>query len=401
MKIMIKRICIVLLIGAALVVGIHCKKPYIPPASSTNSNYLVVEGVVNAGSDTTSIRLSRTVKLTDTTTVKAEPGAIVTIESNNHAVYTLSETGNGVYTIAALNIQNSTDKWAVKIVTSDGKVYESDFVPVKNSPPIDNFGYQVKSNGVQLYSNAHDNTNNTRYYRYDYTETWIIHPKYGSQMKVVRTPVDTTVVYRDPDDERETCWITDISTSISLNSTEKLTQDVVSNNPVVFLASTSEKIEDRYRILLKQYALTKEAFEYWTNLKKNTEQLGSIFDALPSEIPGNIHCITTPSEPVIGYISVGSVSQMVTYVDTRNLPISWIPSTPYNDCELDSALFFNPKTKKNDVKDIIYNGSAFVVGPIYATGNPNPIGYTYSSQYCSDCTVRGTNKQPSFWIQSN
>jgi hypothetical protein len=59
---------------------------------------------------------------------------------------------------------------------------------------------------------------------------------------------------------------------------------------------------------LRQYALTKEGFEYYERLKKNTEQIGSIFDPQPSALSGNIHCITTPAELVLGFISASTIS---------------------------------------------------------------------------------------------
>jgi hypothetical protein len=69
-----------------------------------------------------------------------------------------------------------------------------------------------------------------------------------------------------------------------------------------------------YTINVTQYALTKEAYEYWDNLKKNTEKIGSIFDPQPFADFGNIHCISDPDEPVIGFISACSTSQKRLYI---------------------------------------------------------------------------------------
>jgi hypothetical protein len=49
-----------------------------------------------------------------------------------------------------------------------------------------------------------------------------------------------------------------------------------------------------YYIKLSQYALSHDAYLFYQKLKKNTEQLGSIFDAQPSELSSNIHCVTDP-----------------------------------------------------------------------------------------------------------
>ena len=46
---------------AVMVALVSCKKPYFPPVISGPNGYLVVEGAINSGSDSTFITLSRTV----------------------------------------------------------------------------------------------------------------------------------------------------------------------------------------------------------------------------------------------------------------------------------------------------------------------------------------------------
>src|SRR5580700_11271527 len=110
-----------------LLVAIGCKKPYQPKVISGAPSYLVVEGVINTGPDSTIIRLSRTVPLTSTTGSTQEPGATVMIINDAGNTYTLTETGNGYYKAPGLNL-NPPNKYSLKILTSVGKVYQSDFV---------------------------------------------------------------------------------------------------------------------------------------------------------------------------------------------------------------------------------------------------------------------------------
>jgi hypothetical protein len=182
-----------------------------------------------------------------------------------------------------------------------------------------------------------------------------------------------------------------------LNSSAKLAKDVISENPVVFIASSSEKIESRYSIRVKQYALTADAYNYYQQLKKNTEQLGSIFDAQPSELTGNVHCVTNPAEPVIGYVTAGSSSEIRIYINNSSLP-EWLAITPYQDCIMDTALFCAGPGCDKQVKEEIYPGYQI---PLYSIpagpGSVTIIGYAGGSPACVDCTLRGTNIQPSFW----
>src|SRR6202000_1905639 len=205
-----KGIC--LLIWLAVIIA-GCKKPFNPPISSTSNNYLVVEGVINSGSDSTFIKLSRTVKLSGKTTANPELGATVTVESDQNTSYPLTETGKGFYSSASLNLNNS-HKYRLEIKTSNGKQYLSDYVDVVNSPPIDSINYDTKGTlsvpGLNIYANTHDASNKVRYFRWDYQETWIIHSAFLSAFK----SNGDTVLGRDlTNDNINVCWRSDTSTT--------------------------------------------------------------------------------------------------------------------------------------------------------------------------------------------
>src|SRR5579872_6461102 len=81
----------------------NCQKPYQPAIISVNPNYLVVEGTINSGSDSTFITLSRTALL-DSTSIQKETGATVTVESDKNDTYNLAEVKPGVYGVVNLNL---------------------------------------------------------------------------------------------------------------------------------------------------------------------------------------------------------------------------------------------------------------------------------------------------------
>jgi hypothetical protein len=377
-----------------------CRKPYFPKAIASSVNYLVVEGVINSGVDSTVIKLSRTTLLSGNTTSHPELNAVIAVESDQSAVYPVPEMGNGEYAASSLNLDN-TRQYHLRIKTAGGREYLSDFVPVKNNPPIDSVGFVVQNNGVQLYVNTHDPNNNTKYYRWEYQETWQFHAEHGSDY----ITDGTAVVARSPDQLIFDCFGNDTSSSITLGSSAKLSRDVIYQSPITQVASTSEKLETKYSILVKQYALSADAYNFWVNLKKNTEQLGSIFDAQPSNINGNVHCVTDPAEPVIGYISVTNVQQKRVFILNAQLPRGWKPAYPYQ-CEVDTALFCRPVSIpcQNDVALFMIPIGSFEIPltPIWeATPKPGVppklLGYLGTSRECTDCTIRGVVKQPIFW----
>jgi hypothetical protein len=373
-----------------------CKNPYLPPIIASNSNYLVIEGVVNSGQDSTILKISRTVNLSGNTNSKPELNAVVTVESDQTAIYQIPEIGPGKYASPALNLDN-TRKYHVRIKTSAGKEYLSDFAAINNTPPIDSVGFNLQNTGLQIYVNTHDPANNTRYYRWEYEETWRFHAKYGSAY----ITNGTAIIPRRTDQMIFDCFGNSVSSTIVLGSSAKLARDVIYQNPVTQISSTSEKLETRYSILVRQYALSADAYNFWVNLKKNTEQLGTIFDAQPSNINGNIHCINDPGEPVIGYISVTNVQQKRIFIDNSQLPAKWVPTYPYN-CKLDTALFCRPVSLpcQNDVLLFMIPIGSFEIPTTAVTppnGAPVIIGYMGTSRECVDCTIRGATKQPAFW----
>jgi hypothetical protein len=376
---------------------ISCKKPYVPPVSSTSGSYLVVEGAINTGADSTIILLSRTVSLSTKLTTNPVTGAALSVQGDQNKSYPLIETTPGTYVAAGLNLDN-THKYRLSIKTGSEQ-YLSDFEPVLNSPPIDSVGFTVANNGVTILSNTHDPTNTVNYYRWEYQETWIFHSNYDSEY----FSNGDTVLIRPFSNQVYTCWGNDASSTIIINSSAKLKSAVIANNPIAFVSSTSGKFVTKYSILVKQYALSADAYTFWTNLKKNTEQLGGVFDAQPSQIDGNIHSVTNPSEPVIGYVSVGATASKRIFIVDQQVP-AWSPNLP-SPCQQDSYLYKYtiPGTTQviNQVDEYInYNkGANYPEIPIGAIAPPGgaPVGYTASTPICVDCTLRGTNIQPPFW----
>lgn len=387
-----KAFYLLIILGAAITA---CKKPFVPAIISSNLNYLVVEGVINNGVDSTFITLNRTVKLSDKATGKPEIKAVVTVEDDQNNIIALKEAGKGSYVAGPLTLNNSRT-YRMRIKTTDGLVYLSDFVPVKNAPPIDSIAYKVTGRGVSITTNSHDPNNNTRYYRWGFEETWRFHAYYISPW----VTNGTAIVVRSPAQSVYYCFDNDTSNSILLGSTAKLSNDVVYQAPITIIDSLSEKVEVRYSMLLKQYALTKEAYEFWSNIKKNTETLGSIFDAQPSAAIGNIHCVSNPAQPVIGYISVGTVTTKRIFIDKSELP-NWGATDLYCLAPEQQEVFHaSPPYPVDDIaKYLIPLTSTKIIIEQYLESPPyGAINYyVTTSRLCGDCSVRGKLAPPPFW----
>ncbi len=364
-----------------------CKKPYNPPVVTAPNSYLVVEGVIDPGSDSTIINLSSTTNIGVKGVSPVIKAALIVEGAQQNNTYPLAEIGKGKYASPGLKLTGSK-QYRLRIVLQSGKTYLSDFEDMKITPPIDSLNYIIQSGGLQITSAAHDVTNNTRYYRWLYNETWEFHPNFFSEY--IYDGVH--IMPRLRNDFIYTCWGNDTSSNVILNSSAKLVQDVISGNPITFIPSTSEKIAVRYSILLKQYALTSNAYNFWQNLRKNTEQLGSIFDAQPSQLVGNIHCTTVSAEPVIGYVSVSTVSIKRIFIENSKLP-AWATIPFYTNCESDTVKYADVNARFQ-----LNNGHPLLI-PVGLAKDKSGItvGYIGSTPECVDCTLRGSIKQPAFW----
>src|SRR5206468_623793 len=122
--------------------------------------------------------------------------------------------GKGVYTTPSLVLDN-TKQYRIRIKTSNGKTYLSDLTDAKITQPIDDVGYDVANDGISIYANTHDATNNSRYYLYNYEESWEFKTFYISNFRTNGTAIvpRTTAEYVDH------CYGYQPSYNIILNST--------------------------------------------------------------------------------------------------------------------------------------------------------------------------------------
>jgi hypothetical protein len=366
-----------------LTYSLGCKKPYEPAFITSGNNYLVVDGFINTSPNgVTAISLSREINISDSTfDVLAEGGANISIESSTGPTYPLHQVSPGKYESNPLTLSNS-QTYRLNISTANGGKYQSDLVAVKQSPPIDSLTWQQKDN-VTIYANTHDATNNTRYYRWEFVETW----QYTAQYETFTGVKDHLIYFRDSTNFIYNCWSTANSTSIILASSAALSQDVINKAPITTIVRTDKRIGVRYSILVRQYALTQEAYQYWQIVQKNTERTGSLFDLQPSQLHGNIHSLTNEKEPVIGFVSAGSVQEkriFIKHAEVANWPVI---GASQETCDLIVI-------QQNPVDFRIFNYPDSNYAPYYfVTG-----GIVISRKACFDCTLQGgINIKPPFW----
>ncbi|MCA8831453.1 DUF4249 domain-containing protein [Hymenobacter pini] len=375
-------------------------EPYAPKTLTAPNNYLVVDGRINSPG-TTTIQLTRSINIADKKATPVESRAKVFIEVENGARYPLTEGVPGTYTSGYLRF-DAGKRVRLRFTTAAQRDYASDYTEIKNTPAIDAVSWEVVQQGanpgVRLFVDTHDETGAARYYRWEYEETWAFTSSHRSYYKYENKKIvpRTEDIYH--------CWGNEPSSAIKLFSTLKLQQDRVSHYQLLALPSTSKKLQNKYSILVKQYALTAEEYAYWDQLRKNTETLGTLYDPLPSQSVGNIHCLTDPDEPVLGFVGAQSMTQQRIFIDYGQLPRTWVYITGYESCfpagqmPLDKGEY--PKNTYPTPEQVIdfFRGGLFIpIEDLQQDPDSKDRIYTYQSADCVDCRRRGSNIKPSFW----
>jgi hypothetical protein len=364
--------CLTLLLPA-------CVEPYQPAILNAPPSYLVVDGFIN-GDGITTIHLSRTYEVGARTSAPQESKATLFLEAEAGPRFALRETSKGTYASDKLTLEPGK-RYRLRISTLPGQQYVSDFVPNLATPPLDSVSWRGADELVTIRVDTHDPKNATRYYRWEYEETWEIKPLLVADQEYVRSSRTIRYVWMP---YPMLCWRTANSADLKLANTTKLTQDVVDNFTLLTIPSTSDRLFRKYSILVKQYALSKEEYAYWDLLRKNTENIGTLFDPLPSQLSGNVHCTTDEAQPVLGYVGAHTVQQRRIFISRDDIPRAWRYKTGYESC-------YPPDTIIKSQAITTFNSGLFV--PVTELAG----SYTFSTPDCVDCRLRGSAVKPDFW----
>ena len=373
-------------IGFILCCLTGCLDAYLPPDVQADLSLLVVDGFINASDQSASIRLTTTLPLDTTALPKTIDDAEVTIERSDGGAVHLPAIGDGRYETSAIAL-NMDAQYRLNIALSSGETYQSDFISLTRSPDIDSVTFSEGKDALNVYVNTHDPSGNSRYFKWDYEETWEHTSSFVSMYKLV----DGQAYERSTDERIYICWSTAPSTSILVYNTVNLSEAVVSNFLLTAVPAGSEQLSRRYSINVKQRAVTEAEYEFWSKLRKTTEELGGLFDPQPYAVAGNIQGANN-NNVVLGYFGGGEVKEKRIFVGMTDLPRNIANQTMRARCSPDEI-------QSASVSDLRFLSpvTTTLLESIYVQG-VGIVGYTFSQPGCADCrTQGGTTARPAFW----
>lgn len=369
-----------------------CTETY-PLLTNTYEEAIVVEATLTNELKTQEIKITKTSKFEDTQ-IQVEKGAIVIIKDNQNNEYAFEEN-NGVYKSKDEFQILPAKTYTLEIKTTDGKTYESSPETLTTVSPIQSIIPTLTTNkdnvtGIQINVNSYDAGKTSKYYRYEYQESYkIVSPRW-SPYKVITTGPESVAVIQNSADTR-TCYSTKNSTDIILYSTSDLAEDRV-NLPIRFIEEDNYIIGHRYSILVKQYVENLPAYTFHRTMRDIAGSSSILSPKQPGVISGNIKCISDSNTKVIGYFDVASVSEQRIFFNYND----FFPGKPapfFNPCN-DIPFLFCFRGQGCNGESMIYNIDEHLMTYISNLGT----NYILTPSECGDCTSFSSNIIPPFWI---
>ena len=94
-----------------------------------------------------------------------------------------------------------------------------------------------------------------------------------------------------------------------------------------------QAFEKRIAFAVYQRSIGREAYQYWEKINKLLLASGTIFDAPPAAVAGNVENMTHPNNPALGFFEVGAADTSRVFTGDGELGSEFVyPSRPY--CQL-------------------------------------------------------------------
>lgn len=387
-----KIINIILVVLLALFLN-GCTEAY-PLLSNTYEEIIVVEATLTNELKNQEIKISKTSKF-ENEGIQLETGAKVVVKDDTNNEYQFTENAGSYKSVTAFQALPER-QYTLEITTKDGKVYRSIPQILTSINPIQSIVPSLTTNkdnetGVQINVNSYDAGRTSKYYRYEFEETYKIVAPRWSTFKIIATGEQTVQLILN-DVNTRTCYSTKNSTEILLTNTNDKTEDRVSF-PIRFIEENNYIIGHRYSILVRQYIENLEAYTFHKTLKDLSGSSGILSPKQPGFLSGNIKCISDPGTKVLGFFEVASVSEQRIFFNYNDF-FPGKPTPYFNTCEdIPFNFCFSGEGCEGDT--MIYNINRNLMTYISGAGK----SYILTDVECGDCTSFSSNVIPSFWTE--
>jgi hypothetical protein len=298
-----------------------CIERYYPESDDIFTGTLVINASLTNIPGTQTIQISRSDGLIYPEFIP-ESSCVVEVENQAGDLLSFSETTPGYY---SANVPEGFmligDQYMLRVLTSNGNIYLSDYSRLHPPTPIDKIYYELESyptedpevfiDGIQFYIDFQIDADSSEFMRWELLETYEYHnPDYEGFIysfdRVLRPLPDSL-------DDRQ-CWITGHVNAIYTLDAANMTSSSYTYMPLHFVSNETQRLSYGYSLMVRQHAMDEPAFRYWDELKKNSQNQNGIYDRLPSITPSNISNVDDPHEQILGFFGVSGVTEKRVFI---------------------------------------------------------------------------------------
>jgi hypothetical protein len=262
--------------------------------------------------------------------------------------------------------------------------------------------------GLKILLDTEDLAEPDQYYRWTFEETWQVIIPYPPQYSYTFIDYDTLKFMSVPEPAPK-CWKKNYSRDIIINSVLSGQGHITGQELLFITPSLSDKLTVKYTILVKQYSISEDAYNFWKMFRQVEENPGDIFGSLPYPVSANIYNISNPGETVLGFFEVAAVSQKRIFIDSYELLPLALPLFE-TDCEY-IRLSPDMWPDNQPTWDEIYHSWVFDQHYVFVTPEANAIlpgnvgsayvkKFVFTTPVCAFCEKSGFTERPDFWVDS-
>ncbi len=365
-----------------------CIKPFDPVIDSNAASKYVVSGRVTntEGWQVVQVSLSSPIESPEYIPVAS---CQVTILDDKGNRFTMEEYVPGLYRVwMDQQYLVPGTSYQVKVLTPDGEELESGFDRMPMGPPIDSVYYHIEDiptthpgeyhRVMQFYVDLNAIGDYSQYYQWEIVETW----EYEAAHPVEYYYDGTFHEVKPPDYTNKVCWITQLVKNVFTVSTKSLSQNSYNQYPLQTIDGTSSsRLGIMYSTLVSQLALSEEAYNYWDELRINSNEQGGLYEKQPFAIKGNLLNVSNSDKDVLGYFyAVFETTRRYFYHDVEGIDLA-----------------YNSECYEQEIVPFFWRDVSPREYPIYYYFNESG-AIRILNRYCVDCRKQGgTTVKPDFW----
>jgi Domain of unknown function (DUF4249) len=280
-----------------------CLDPY-PVEATQETEKLVVEALLTNDAQKPTIRLSFTSKFGSFANTIPVRGALVQVKDNKGITMLFKPlpTVPGLYEPNDRNYRGEPGKtYTLSVKLTNGRTYESSPETMPAVVAVEkisaNFENPVTegrlgATGFRVVLDVQDPKNIENYYR------WTSWGLYKRKSTGVAVGFGGGICC-------DVCWVRKDENGINILSDTNADGGLLANRTVYF---SPFYYYGRNYVEVRQFCITRGAFQFWRRYNDQLSRSGSIFDPIPAPVLGNMVNIADRSDVAIGYFEVASAS---------------------------------------------------------------------------------------------